>query len=187
MPLSLSRADLIRTRNFIGGRWIDSTGRTFGVRDPSNDSTIAEVVDSDGGDAKAAVDAAHAALPSWRAAPARARAQVLKRWHALILQHQEDLARLISREQGKPLAEARGEILYAASYVEWFAEEATRSYGDVIPETVRGRKMLVIKEGVGVVAAITPWNFPAAMIARKIAPALAAGCTVVAKPAEDTP
>jgi len=187
MPLSLSRADLIRTQNFIGGRWIASIGRSFGVRDPSNDSAIAEVVDSDGGDAKAAVDAAHAALPSWRAAPAGARAQVLKRWHALILQHQEDLARLISREQGKPLAEARGEVLYAASYVEWFAEEATRSYGDVIPESVRGRKMLVIKEGVGVVAAITPWNFPAAMIARKIAPALAAGCTVVAKPAEDTP
>jgi succinate-semialdehyde dehydrogenase/glutarate-semialdehyde dehydrogenase len=187
MPLSLSRADLIRTRNFIGGRWIDLTGRTFGVRDPSNDSTIAEVVDSNASDAKAAVDAAHAAMPSWRAAPARARAQILKRWHALILRHDEDLARLISREQGKPLAEARGEILYAASYVEWFAEEATRSYGDVIPETVRGRKMLVIKEGVGVVAAITPWNFPAAMMARKIAPALAAGCTVVAKPAEDTP
>jgi succinate-semialdehyde dehydrogenase/glutarate-semialdehyde dehydrogenase len=187
MPLSLSRADLIRTRNFIGGRWIDVTGRTFGVRDPSNDSMVAEVVDSDASDAKAAVDAAHAALPSWRAAPARARAQVLKRWHALILRHQEDLARLISREQGKPLAEARGEILYAASYVEWFAEEATRSYGDVIPETVRGRKMLVVKEGVGVVAAITPWNFPAAMMARKVAPALAAGCTVVAKPAEDTP
>ena len=187
MPLSLSRADLIRTRNFIGGRWLDSTGRTFGVLDPSNESTIAEIVDSDGGDAKAAVDAAHGALPAWRATPARARAQVLKRWHALILQHQEDLARLISREQGKPLAEARGEVLYAASYVEWFAEEATRSYGDVIPESVSGRKMLVIKEGVGVVAAITPWNFPAAMIARKIAPALAAGCTVVAKPAEDTP
>ena len=187
MPLSLSRADLIRTRNFIGGRWIDLTGRTFGVRDPSNDSMVAEVVDSNASDAKAAVDAAHAALPSWRAAPARARAQVLKRWHALILRHQEDLARLISREQGKPLAEARGEILYAASYVEWFAEEATRSYGDVIPEAVRGRKMLVVKEGVGVVAAITPWNFPAAMMARKVAPALAAGCTVVAKPAEDTP
>lgn len=187
MPLSLFRADLIRTHNFIGGRWVASIGRSFGVRDPSNDSAIAEVADSDGSDARAAVDAAHAALPLWRAAPARARAQILKRWHALILQHQEDLARLISREQGKPLAESRGEVLYAASYVEWFAEEATRSYGDVIPESVRGRKMLVIKEGVGVVAAITPWNFPAAMIARKIAPALAAGCTVVAKPAEDTP
>jgi len=187
MPLRLSRADLIRTSNFIAGRWVDSIGGSFGVRDPSNDNTIAEVADSAGGDAKAAVDAAHAALPLWRSATARTRAQVLKRWHALILQHQEDLARLISREQGKPLAEARGEVLYAASYVEWFAEEATRSYGDVIPESVRGRKMLVIKEGVGVVAAITPWNFPAAMMARKIAPALAAGCTVVAKPAEDTP
>jgi len=187
MPLSLSRADLIRTHNFIGGRWVDSPGSTFGVEDPSNGSPIAEVVDSGGSDARAAVDAAYAALPLWRAAPAHGRAQILKCWHALILQHQEDLARIVSREQGKPLAEARGEILYAASYVEWFAEEATRCYGDVIPETVRGRKMFVIKEGVGVVAAITPWNFPAAMIARKIAPALAAGCTVVAKPAEDTP
>ncbi|MDM0109177.1 NAD-dependent succinate-semialdehyde dehydrogenase [Variovorax sp. J22R24] len=187
MPLSISRDDLIRTGNFIAGRWTEPTKETFGVRDPADGSLIAEVTDSDGGDAKAAVDAASAALPSWRAATARSRAQVLKRWHALILSNQEDLARLISREQGKPLAEARGEILYAAGYVEWFAEEATRTYGDVIPETVRGRKMLVVKEGVGVVAAITPWNFPAAMMARKLAPALAAGCTVVAKPAEDTP
>src|SRR4051794_34257135 len=105
MPLSLSRADLIRTHNFIAGRWVDSPGRTFGVGDPSNDSPIAEVADSDGSDARAAVDAAHAALPSWRAAPARERAQILKRWHALILQHQQDLARIISREQGKPLSE----------------------------------------------------------------------------------
>ncbi len=186
MPLTLTRDDLIRTRNFIAGRWIASAGRTFSVRDPADDRTITEVADSDSSDAKAAVDAAHAALPSWRAASARSRAQILKRWHTLILQHQEDLARLISREQGKPLAESRGET-YAASYVEWFAEEATRTYGDVIPEPIRGRRMLVIREGVGIVAAITPWNFPAAMIARKIAPALAAGCTVVAKPAEDTP
>jgi succinate-semialdehyde dehydrogenase / glutarate-semialdehyde dehydrogenase len=187
MPLTLTRDDLIRTRNFIAGRWIDSGTRTFGVRDPADDRTIAEVADGDGADAKAAVEAAHAALPAWRASSARYRAQILRRWHALILQHQEDLARLISREQGKPLTESRGEVLYAASYVEWFAEEATRTYGDVIPETVRGRKMHVVREGVGIVAAITPWNFPAAMIARKIAPALAAGCTVVAKPAEDTP
>ncbi len=187
MPLTLSRADLIRTSNFIGGRWIAGARRTFAVCNPADDSLIVEVADSDDGDARSAIDAAAAALPSWRAAPARERAQVLKGWHALILQHQEDLARLISQEQGKPLGEARGEILYAAGYVEWFAEEAIRSYGDVIPETARGRKMLVVKEGVGVVAAITPWNFPAAMIARKLAPALAAGCTVVAKPAEDTP
>jgi succinate-semialdehyde dehydrogenase/glutarate-semialdehyde dehydrogenase len=111
----------------------------------------------------------------------------LKRWHALIIANTQDLARLISREQGKPLSEGRGEVAYGASYVEWFAEEAVRTYGDIIPETVRGRKMMVVKEPVGVVAAITPWNFPLAMIARKIAPALAAGCTVVAKPAEDTP
>jgi succinate-semialdehyde dehydrogenase/glutarate-semialdehyde dehydrogenase len=186
MPLTLAREDLIRSRNFIAGRWVASV-RTFCVRDPADDSRIADVVDSDAGAAAAAVDAAHAALPAWRTATGRARAQVLKRWHALLLEHQEDLARLVSREQGKPLAESRAEILYAASYVEWFAEEAPRAYGDVIPETVRGRKMLVLKEGVGVVAAVTPWNFPAAMIARKIAPALAAGCTIVAKPAEDTP
>ncbi|MYM91443.1 aldehyde dehydrogenase family protein, partial [Rugamonas sp. FT82W] len=114
-------------------------------------------------------------------------AGLVKRWHALILANADDLARLISREQGKPLAEARGEVGYGASYVEWFAEEAVRTYGDMIPEPVRGKKMMVVKEPVGVVAAITPWNFPLAMIARKIAPALAAGCTVVAKPAEDTP
>jgi succinate-semialdehyde dehydrogenase / glutarate-semialdehyde dehydrogenase len=187
MELSLSRSDLIRTGNFVAGRWLDSPGRTFVVRNPADENPIVEVADSDASVAMAAVDAAQAALPGWRATPSRARAQLLKRWHALILEHQEDLARLISQEQGKPLEEARGEVLYAASYVEWFAEEATRTYGDVIPETVTGRKMLVIREGVGVVAAITPWNFPAAMIARKIAPALAAGCTVVAKPAEDTP
>jgi succinate-semialdehyde dehydrogenase/glutarate-semialdehyde dehydrogenase len=119
--------------------------------------------------------------------PARQRAQILKRWNDLIVAHQEDLGRLISREQGKPLAEGRGEVAYAASYVEWFAEEATRANGDVIPAPVAGRRMFALKEPVGVVAAITPWNFPAAMIARKIAPALAAGCTVVCKPAEDTP
>jgi succinate-semialdehyde dehydrogenase / glutarate-semialdehyde dehydrogenase len=148
---------------------------------------FASVPDSGAADARAALDAAHAAFPAWRAVPAKQRAQILKRWNDLIVAHQEDLGRLISREQGKPLAEGRGEVAYAASYVEWFAEEATRANGDVIPAPVRGRRMFALKEPVGVVAAITPWNFPAAMIARKIAPALAAGCTVVAKPAEDTP
>jgi succinate-semialdehyde dehydrogenase/glutarate-semialdehyde dehydrogenase len=185
--LSLSREDLIRTRNFIGGAWAESSAGTFAVRDPSDEQTIVDVGDSMSGDALAAVEAAHAALPAWRAATAHARSRLLKRWHAMILENQEDLARLISREQGKPLAEARGEIAYAASYVEWFSEEATRSYGEVIPETVSGRRMLTVRTGVGIVAAITPWNFPAAMITRKIAPALAAGCTIVAKPAEDTP
>jgi len=188
MPLSLSRPDLLRTQNFINAHWCDSQdGRTLPVSDPALDVAIASVPDSGAADACAAVDAAFAAGPAWRALPAKQRAQILKRWNALILTHQEDLGRLISREQGKPLAEGRGEVAYAASYVEWFAEEAVRAYGDIIPAPVSGRRMMVLKEPVGVVAAITPWNFPAAMIARKIAPALAAGCTVVAKPAEDTP
>ena len=187
-PLNLSDPSLQRQQNFINARWCDAIeGRQLEVADPASDTVFAQVPDSGAADALAAVDAAHAAFPTWRAKPAKERAQLLKRWHALILQHQDDLARLISREQGKPLAEGKGEVLYAASYVEWFAEEATRPYGDIIPAAVRGRRMMVVKEPVGVVAVITPWNFPAAMIARKIAPALAAGCTVVAKPAEDTP
>ena len=188
MPLTLTRPALQRQQNFIDARWCDAIeGRELDVCDPATDAVFARVPDSGAADAHAAVNAAHAAFPAWRATPAKQRAQLLKRWHALIVEHQDDLGRLISREQGKPLAEGRGEVLYAASYVEWFAEEATRSYGDMIPAPVRGRRMMVVKEPVGVVAAITPWNFPAAMIARKIAPALAAGCTVVAKPAEDTP
>lgn len=188
MPLSLSRPDLLRTQNFIDARWCDGLdGRRLAVSDPALDADFASVPDSGAADARAAVDAAYAAGPAWRALPAKQRAQLLKRWHALILANQEDLGRLISREQGKPLAEGRGEVAYAASYVEWFAEEAVRTYGDIIPAPVSGRRMMVVKEPVGVVAAITPWNFPAAMIARKIAPALAVGCTVVAKPAEDTP
>ena len=188
MTLNLSRDELIRSRNFIDGGWrMAASGAQLAVVDPSDESLIARVPDSTADDARAAVDAAQAAFGTWRATPAKQRAQLLKRWNALILEHQEDLGRLISREQGKPLAEGRGEVLYAASYIEWFAEEATRTYGDMIPAPVRGRRMMAVKESVGVVAAVTPWNFPAAMIARKIAPALAAGCTVVAKPAEDTP
>ncbi|MFC6673416.1 NAD-dependent succinate-semialdehyde dehydrogenase [Marinobacterium aestuariivivens] len=188
MALNLDRPDLLRTDNFIGGQWrhgID--GADYPVCDPATGEAIAMVADSTAADAEAATSAAHQAFASWRQQPAAARAQILKRWHALIQAHVEDLARLISREQGKPLAEARGEVAYGASYVDWFAAEAVRSYGDIIPAAVRSKKMLVTKEPVGVVAAITPWNFPLAMIARKIAPALAAGCTVVAKPAEDTP
>jgi succinate-semialdehyde dehydrogenase / glutarate-semialdehyde dehydrogenase len=188
MPLKLSRADLLRSQNFIAGRWVQGrAGQWHPVTDPSNGAVLAQVPDSDAVDAIPAANAAQAAFPHWRARSARDRARLLKRWHALIESNAEDLARLISLEQGKPLNEARGEVAYGASYVEWFAEEAVRAYGDVIPEHVRGRKLLVVKEPVGVVAAITPWNFPLAMIARKIAPALAAGCTVVAKPAEDTP
>ena len=188
MPLTLQRADLQRHQNFVAGRWVAAAeGRQLPVSDPALDQVFAQVPDSGAVDAQAAVDAAQAAFPAWRATPAKQRAQLLKKWNDLIIAHQEDLGRLISREQGKPLAEGRGEVAYAASYVEWFAEEATRSYGDMIPAPVTGRRMMAVREPVGVIAAITPWNFPAAMIARKIAPALAAGCTVVAKPAEDTP
>ncbi len=185
---TLSRGDLVRSGNFIGGCWREAHGGgRHPVTDPATLATIAHVPDSTADDALAALDAAHAAFEGWRVRSGRERAQLLRRWHALMLANQEDLARIISAEQGKPLAEARGEVLYGASYVEWFAEEAARVHGDVIPSPGRGRRMLATREPVGVVAAITPWNFPLAMIARKLAPALAAGCTVVAKPAEDTP
>lgn len=188
MPLALTRNDLLLTKNFIAGQWRDARGaRRSPVEDPATGEVFTQVSDSGEADAADAADAAYAAFPSWRAQTARQRAQVIKRWHAAIMANADDLAKLISREQGKPLHEARGEVLYGAAYVEWFAEEAVRAHGDVIPRLVPGRNMLVVKEPVGVVAAITPWNFPLAMIARKIAPALAAGCTVVAKPAEDTP
>ncbi|MBT9457880.1 MAG: NAD-dependent succinate-semialdehyde dehydrogenase [Burkholderiaceae bacterium] len=186
--MNLQNATLLRAENFIAGRWVAAaSAQQLEVRNPADNALIIAVPDSAAADAQAAVDAAQAAFPAWKATPARERAQLLKRWHALILERQQDLALIISTEQGKPLAEGRGEVLYAASYVEWFAEEATRANGELIPAPVRGRRMMALKEPVGVVAAITPWNFPAAMIARKIAPALAAGCTVVAKPAEDTP
>jgi succinate-semialdehyde dehydrogenase/glutarate-semialdehyde dehydrogenase len=186
--LTLTRPELLCSGNFVQGAWgASQAGASYPVTDPATGEAFAEVPDSDALDAKAAADSAATAFPSWRARPARERARLLKAWHGLIMANADDLARLISREQGKPLAEARGEVGYGASYVEWFAEEAVRAYGDMIPEGGRGRKLMVVKEPVGVVAAITPWNFPLAMIARKIAPALAAGCTVVCKPAEDTP
>ncbi len=188
MPLTIQHDDLLPGRNFIAGQWQEAAeGRRFDVTDPASDAVFATVPDSGAVDAAAALEAAHAAFATWRAVPAKQRAQILRRWNDLIVAHQDDLGRLISREQGKPLAEGRGEVAYASSYVDWFAGEATRANGDVIPAPVPGRRMFALKEPVGVVAAITPWNFPAAMIARKIAPALAAGCTVVCKPAEDTP
>ncbi|OXJ25569.1 succinate-semialdehyde dehydrogenase (NADP(+)) [Burkholderia sp. HI2714] len=188
MPLTLSRTELVRTANLIDGAWRDALdGRRFAVTDPATLETVAHAPDSGGADARAATDAAARALPAWRATPARERAAILRAWHAAIVAHTDDLAKLMSREQGKPLAEARGEVAYGASYVLWFAEEATRTYGDLIPQQQRGKRLSAVKEPIGIVAAITPWNFPLAMIARKIAPALAAGCTVVAKPAEDTP
>jgi len=181
-------SDLIRADNFIDGKWVAAaSGKRFAVTDPATGEVIAQVADSGPADARAATDAAARAFPAWRDALPKERAAVLHRWHALIVENADALGRLISLEQGKPFAEGRGEVMYGASYVAWFADEATRIYGDIIPQQQRGKRMSAVKEPVGVVAAITPWNFPLAMIARKIAPALAAGCTVVGKPAEDTP
>jgi succinate-semialdehyde dehydrogenase/glutarate-semialdehyde dehydrogenase len=178
----------MKTLNYIAGAWQPAAqGRSFDVRNPADESLIARVPDSGEQDAQRAADAACAALAAWKARTAGERAQILKKWHRLIVGRQDEVGELISREQGKPIAEGRGEVAYAASYVEWFAEEAVRANGEIVPAPVTHRKLLVVKEPVGVVAVVTPWNFPAAMIARKIAPALAAGCTVVAKPAEDTP
>ncbi|MFM0019363.1 NAD-dependent succinate-semialdehyde dehydrogenase [Paraburkholderia azotifigens] len=181
-------SELIRSDNFIDGNWVASVkGKRFDVTNPATGEVIAQVADSDAADARAATDAAARAFPAWRDALPKDRAAVLHRWHALLVENADALGRLISLEQGKPFAEGRGEVMYGASYVAWFADEATRIYGDIIPQQQRGKRMSAVKEPVGIVAAITPWNFPLAMIARKIAPALAAGCTVVGKPAEDTP
>lgn len=181
--------DVLRfTQGFIDGKWVDAqSGREFPVTNPATGETIAMVANMGRADTLAAVAAAEAALPAWRAMTSRERSLRLKAWNALILEHADALALLMTTEQGKPLAEAKGEVLYGASFVEWFAEEARRVYGDVIPSPVPGRKLLVMKEPIGVAAAITPWNFPLAMITRKCAPALAAGCTVIVKPAEATP
>jgi succinate-semialdehyde dehydrogenase/glutarate-semialdehyde dehydrogenase len=188
MTLTITNKSLLPAAMLIGGVWrAAGDKRLLDVTDPATDAVFASVPDGTRQDARDAVEAAYAALPAWRAVPARERARILKRWNDLIVANLEDLGRLISREQGKPLAEGRGEVLYAASYVEWFAEEATRANGEVIPSPHAGKRLLALREPVGVVAAITPWNFPAAMITRKIAPALAAGCTVICKPAEDTP
>ena len=179
---------LLRTRAFVGGHWIDAdSGATYAVRDPASDAEIARVPRLEAAEALRAVDAASAALPGWRARTARERATVLRRFAELLVENEPDLALLITSEEGKPLAEARGEVAYAASFLEWFAEEGRRVYGETIPAHRRDTRLVVTKEPIGVGAAITPWNFPAAMITRKIAPALAAGCSVVVKPAEATP
>lgn len=179
---------LIRSHAFIGGEWRSAlSGKTARVINPADEQVIGTVPYMQEEDAEAAINAAAAAFPAWRALPAKERARILRRWYDLIILHQNDLAIIMTAEQGKPLAESRAEILYAASFVEWFSEEAKRTYGDIIPAPKAGQRILVQKEPIGVVAAITPWNFPAAMITRKVAPALAAGCSVVVKPALETP
>lgn len=177
---------LIRTGNYIDGQW-SSGGPTYPVLNPANGALIADVQRAGAEHTDLAIAAAHHALPAWRTLTAKERSQRLKRWSELMLSHQKDLAQLLSLEQGKPLAEAMGEVVYAASFLEWFGEEAKRAYGDVIPSHKADARIIVTKEAVGVVAAITPWNFPLAMVTRKVGPALAAGCTMILKPSEETP
>lgn len=175
-------------RLYIDGKWVDAaTGRTFAIHNPATGEKLAEVADAGPQDAARAVEAAHGAFPEWSTLAAPQRANLLFKARDLMLERKEALARVLTSEQGKPLVESRGEIEYSAGFVTWFAEEGKRVYGETIPASVAQKRLLVIKQPVGVVAAITPWNFPAAMVLRKIAPALAAGCTVVLKPAEQTP
>ena len=186
--MKLSDQSLFKTGAFIGGEWLAAEdGSEFAVVNPANGSAIAQVANCSASDTEKALAVAQSALPEWRAKTAKERAGVLKEWYRLILENQEDLAIILSTEQGKPLAESRGEIGYGASFIEWFAEEAKRIYGDVIPGHAPDKRIVVVKQAVGVTAAITPWNFPNAMITRKVGPALAAGCTMVIKPAEATP
>jgi succinate-semialdehyde dehydrogenase/glutarate-semialdehyde dehydrogenase len=211
--MQLRDAALLRTQAFIDGAWTGAVdtpphareggslppegaraglgrpgaGATYAVCNPASGETLASVPDLGAAEARAAIEAANRAWPAWRTATGKERAAVLRRWFDLITANADDIAAIMTAEQGKPLPEAKGEVAYAASFVEWFAEEAKRVYGDTIPAPTRDRRLVVLKQPIGVCAAITPWNFPAAMITRKIAPALAAGCTVVVKPAEQTP
>ena len=187
MPLQrLKDSTLLQTASYINGQWIQSS-RRFTVTDPGSGQVITEVCNSGAAETTQAIDAAAASFPAWKQQTAKARAMILRRWFELIQEHRDDLATLITAEGGKPYAEALGEVAYAASFVEWFAEEARRINGEIVPANTSDKRLLVTREPVGVCAAITPWNFPAAMITRKVAPALAVGCTVVVKPAEQTP
>ncbi|WP_196140208.1 NAD-dependent succinate-semialdehyde dehydrogenase [Aliikangiella sp. G2MR2-5] len=186
MALHLNDSGLIKTRAYINGEWISSRN-SISVRNPCDSSLIARVAKAGCFEAQHAIDSAYQALQPWQAKAAKERASILRKWFNLIMESQEDLAKILTAEQGKVLAEARAEIAYGASYVEWFAEEAKRIYGDTIPAPSSDKRVVCIKQPVGVVACITPWNFPNAMLTRKIAPALAAGCTVVCKPASETP
>jgi len=186
--MKLRDPDLLRTRAFIGGKWLDAAnGATHSVVNPATREPIGTVPDMGVAETRQAIEAASQAFPAWAALTAKERAAILRRWYELLMANQEDLATLMTAEQGKPLAEAKGEISYGASFIEWFAEEGKRLYGDVIPTHQSDRRLLVLRQPVGVVAAITPWNFPMAMITRKAGPALAAGCTIVIKPASQTP
>jgi len=186
--MKLKDSGLLREQCFIDGRWATAdNGGTLIVHNPATGETLGVIPNMGAGEARRAIAAAAQALPSWGARTAKDRSVVLRRWFDLIVNHQEDLATLMTAEQGKPLAESKGEISYAASFIEWFAEEGKRLYGDIIPGHQTDKRILVLRQPIGVVAAITPWNFPSAMITRKAGPALAAGCTMVLKPATQTP
>ena len=188
MPLNLKDPALLRQQCYVDGAWIDARGGgTVKVTNPATGHLLGTVPSLGLDETRAAIEAAHAAFPAWAARTAKDRAALLRKWHDLMLAHADDLATVMTAEQGKPLAEARGEVLYAASFIEWFAEEGKRLYGDVIPGHQPDKRIFVLRQPIGVVAAITPWNFPAAMITRKAGPALAAGCTFVCKPAMQTP
>ena len=187
-PLSLKDPDLFRQSNYIGGEWVQAeSGKTITVRNPATNEVVGEVPAISAAETRRAIEAAHAAQPAWRKLTAKERATKLRRLFDLMMQNQDDLAMIMTAEQGKPLTESRGEIAYAASFIEWFAEEGKRVYGDTIPQHLAGRRIIVTKEPIGVFAAITPWNFPAAMITRKAGPGWAAGCTGVIRPASATP
>lgn len=188
MTLTLSDPSLLRNQAYINGGWCDAdSGKTLAVLNPATGEAIIEIASVGAGETRRAIECAQVAMDSWKILPAKTRAQILRCWFDLIMSHQEDLALLMTAEQGKPLAESRGEVAYGAAYVEWFGEEAKRVYGDVIPGPAADKRIVCIRQPVGVVAAITPWNFPIAMITRKAAPALAAGCSIVIKPASETP
>ncbi|MEN9367100.1 MAG: hypothetical protein RL489_1458 [Pseudomonadota bacterium] len=186
-PLAaLKDPSLLKLDALINGEWVAGSSR-FDVTDPATGATLASVPRLGAAETEAAIAAANAAWPAWRAKTAKERAAILMKWHALMIENADDLARIMTAEQGKPLPEARGEVVYGASFIEWFAEEAKRVYGETIPTTDPNKRFVILKQAIGVCAAITPWNFPIAMITRKVAPALAAGCPVVIKPAEQTP
>jgi len=186
--LNLKDPALFRQQCYIDGKWADAdSGKTLPVSNPATGEILGTVPNMGAAETRRAIEAANAALPAWRAKTAKERSVILRKWFDLMMANQEDLAKILTAEQGKPLAEARGEIAYGASFIEWFAEEAKRIYGDTIPGHQADKRIVVLKEPIGVCAAITPWNFPNAMITRKAGPALAAGCTVVLKPAEQTP
>jgi succinate-semialdehyde dehydrogenase/glutarate-semialdehyde dehydrogenase len=188
MSLQLKDPSLLQGKLLIDGQWTDAdSGETLAVTNPATGEVICEVAKGGTEETRRAIEAADKALPAWRSLSAKERAVMLRKLFDLMIENQDDLGRILTAEQGKPLAEAKGEVAYSASFIEWFAEEGKRLYGDVIPAPTGDKRMVVIKQGIGVVAAITPWNFPSAMLGRKLGPALAAGCTVVCKPANATP